>query len=342
MRSRRARRSLRRLTVIGASVAVALVVAAPLAHADTESFTTPGPDEFEVPAGVCSLSITVNGAPGGDTRARLGGSGGQVQGVLAVTPGEILGINVGGAGGDPTEAGPAPQPGGTGGIGGGGPGGTGNLPGNIGSNAAPGGGGGGASDVRQAAGGSGCVPCAAPVPPTSPGSSLEERVIVAGGGGGAGMGYTSGIVFGGAGGGTSGGTPDGDGANAITVPGGAGGGTAGANGGAGGTGGALPGTAGAANLGGTGGASINEGAAGGGGGGGVTGGGGGASGDNGYGASGGGGSSLMAPQVTSVVNTPGGAPRDGDGSVIISFEATGIPCPATAAAALDLAPRFTG
>jgi hypothetical protein len=341
-------RAARRLVVLGSVVAAALLVAAPLAHADTESFTTPGPTQFEVPADVCFLTLTVNGAQGGDTRSRLGGSGAQIQGTLAVTPGEVLGINVAGAGGNPTELGPAPQPGGVGGIGGGGPGGTGNKPPDIGSNAAPGGGGGGASDVRQAAGGSGCVPCASPVPPSTPGSTLADRVIVAGGGGGAGMGYTTNVIFGGAGGGTSGGTPNGDGADAITVPGGAGGGVAGANGGAGGTGGAAPGTAGSANLGGTGGPSIDvgppssdTGAAGGGGGGGVMGGGGGASGDDNFGASGGGGSSFVAPQVTGVVNTPGGAPRSGtpaDGSIIISYTPTNT----CAAEALAVSPRFTG
>lgn len=331
-------RAVRPLVALGSAVAAALVLAAPVASADTTSFTTPGPAQFQVPADVCSLTITVNGGQGGDVRARLGGSGAQIQAVLAVTPGEVLGINVAGAGGTPTELGPAPQAGGVGGIGGGGPGGTGNKPPDIGSNAAPGGGGGGASDVRQAAGGSGCVPCAAPVPPTRPGSTDADRVIVAGGGGGAGMGYSAGLTFGGAGGGTSGGTPDGDGADALSIPGGAGGGVAGANGGAGGTGGAAPGTAGSANLGGTGGPSVDTGAAGGGGGGGVMGGGGGASGDDSYGAGGGGGSSYIAPQVTVIANTPGGAPRGPAGSVVISSTPTNT-CPATA---LAVSPRFTG
>jgi hypothetical protein len=58
-------------------------------------------------------------------------------------------------------------------------------------------------------------------------------------------------------------------------------------------------------------------------------------------ASGGGGSSFVAPQVTGVVNTPGGAPRSStpaDGSVIISFTPSNT-CPA---AALSVSPRFTG
>jgi hypothetical protein len=352
MRSRTARR----LVVLTSAVAAALVLTAPFARADTVSFTTPGPTQFEVPADVCSLSITVNGGQGGNARGRVGGAGAQIQGTLAVTPGEILGISVAGAGGTPDEAGSDPQPGGVGGIGGGGPGGTGAIPRGdppVGSNAAPGGGGGGASDVRQAAGGSGCVPCATPVPPDSPGNTLADRVIVAGGGGGSGFGASGNLVYGGAGGGTSGGTPNGDGAPSFS-PGGVQGGVAGANGGAGGTGGDNPGTAGAPNLGGTGGAAtsdagVDENAAGGGGGGGVAGGGGGSSGD--YAAGGGGGASFIAAQVTGAVNSPGGAPADTagggtprNGSIIISYSTTDT-CPAVApaaATALTLPPSFAG
>jgi len=333
--------------LVTAAVALAMLWPAPLAVAGTQTFTTPGPAQFQVPADVCSLTITVNGAQGGFVRARLGGPGGQVRATLAVTPGEILGVFVGGAGQTPAETGPPPQAGGAGGTGGGGPGGAGYAF-EPGLNAAPGAGGGGASDVRQAAGGSGCVPCAMPVPPATPGSTLAERVIVAGGGGGAGMGPSSDVVYGGAGGGTSGGTPDGDGAAVSAAPGAPQGGQAGASGGAGGTGGLNPGHAGSANQGGAGAdtESGNIGAAGGGGGGGVFGGGGGASGDDNYAASAGGGSSFVAAELTNVTATPGGAPASTsrstapfNGSVTIDYTPVDT-CPAVATAAI--VPRFTG
>ena len=152
----------------------------PLAGADQTDFGTPGTSEFAVPEGVCSVQVSANGAQGGDGVARAGGpggspgaAGGQVTATIAVTPGERLGINVGGQGADGTTSGNA-----AGGVNGGGAGGA--------SESGGGGGGGGASDVRQAAGGSGCLPeCTTQTTPDRAGTELADRQVVAGGGGGA-------------------------------------------------------------------------------------------------------------------------------------------------------------
>ena len=110
-----------------------------------------------VPAGVTSLTLDVKGAQGGfgfNAPGAPGGLGGRVQAVLAVTPGEVLNIYVGGKGVDGTAT-----AGGPGGYNGGGLGGT-------WSGGRCGGGGGGASDVRQG------------------GNALANRVVVGAGGGG--------------------------------------------------------------------------------------------------------------------------------------------------------------
>ncbi|MBK8555547.1 MAG: HYR domain-containing protein [Lewinellaceae bacterium] len=134
---------------------------------------------WTVPAGVTSINIEAFGAKGGDGifsgSPGVGGFGGQAYGTLAVTPGQVLNIYVGGAGQDIT---------GTNVRGGGGFNGGGNA---YGDNNGIRGGGGGASDVRVG------------------GVALGDRVIVAGGGGG-------GCCFGsgGAGGGLIGGPVGGD------------------------------------------------------------------------------------------------------------------------------------
>lgn len=152
--------------------------------------------QFTVPAGVTAVRITAHGAQGGSFGNSTGGNGGTAEGTLAVTPGEVLQIRVGGRNG----------------YNGGGAGGT-----NPGDATYGGATGGGATDIRQ--GGSGEV----------------NRVLVAGGGGGAGGGDGSGgdpcaNQTGGAGGypGGSGGMASG---LAYST-----GGTGGANGGSGGLG----------------------------------------------------------------------------------------------------------
>jgi hypothetical protein len=122
-----------------------------------------------VPAGVFSVSITANGAQGGlcnqgSYPAASGGLGGRAAGNLAVTPGQVLNIYVGGQGSHS----------GAGGYNGGGSA----AGSNYGSS------GGGASGVRLG------------------GTGLANRVIVAGGGGGGSCGSWS--SPGGSGGGTSG------------------------------------------------------------------------------------------------------------------------------------------
>ena len=134
------------------------------------AFTTSGSINFDytgaqqvfiVPAGVLSISLTVNGATGGNAASK----GGLATGQLNVTPGQILYVYVGGA---PVAGNYAFSAGGFNG------GGTG-----IGANS----GGGGASDVR------------------SGGTALVNRIIVAGGGGGSGINGNTTYGIGGNGGG---------------------------------------------------------------------------------------------------------------------------------------------
>jgi hypothetical protein len=114
-------------------------------------------DSFVVPPNVTFLTFDVQGAVGGHdshSGAPNPGNGGRVEGTLAVTGGQLLYINIGGAGGNGSPSGAA------GGANGGGAAyfyffGTGT-----------GGGGGGATDIRVG------------------GNNLTDRVVVAGGGGG--------------------------------------------------------------------------------------------------------------------------------------------------------------
>ncbi|MEQ1675330.1 MAG: PKD-like domain-containing protein [Chitinophagaceae bacterium] len=119
---------------------------------------TGGVQTWTVPAGVTSVTIDAYGAEGGNgaqgnssggpTLGGVGGRGSRASGTLAVTPGQVLNIFVGGSGGTPTA-----------GFNGGGTGGSANA-----------GGGGGASDIRF------------------PGATAADRLLVAAGGGGGGRG----------------------------------------------------------------------------------------------------------------------------------------------------------
>ncbi|MBL0202617.1 MAG: hypothetical protein IPP81_21425 [Chitinophagaceae bacterium] len=273
---------------------------------------------FTVPVGVTSVTIDAYGAQGGNGatggNASTGGTGGngtRATGTLAVTPGQVLNIFVGGAGGTPTA-----------GFNGGGFGGSQNA-----------GGGGGASDVRF------------------PGSATADRILVAAGGGGGGRGgCESAIVAGGNGGTGDGNGVNGTNApTSGGVAGGGFGGVGSAFGGAGiGCAGFLgaPGTAGVASgTGGNGGNgqscccfSFGSIPAGGGGGGGFVGGGAGGGGsagttgcsgnDKGAGGGGAGGSSFTGG-VTAGATTPG--VQSGNGQVVITYgvAAAGVPCPGT-------------
>lgn len=112
---------------------------------------------FAVPAGINYVTITAAGAQGGQsTYGPPGGLGSTVTATIAVTPGETLGIYVGGT----ASVGPLPGSADGAGLGGW------NGGANGGGNWYHGSGGGGASDVRRA------------------GGALADRIIVAGGGGG--------------------------------------------------------------------------------------------------------------------------------------------------------------
>ncbi len=270
----------------------------------TETFNFTGASQtFIVPTGVTSVSIDAFGAAGQDMIIEdfdpsTGGLGGQASGELAVTPGDVLTIFVGGAGTD-----------GVGGFNGGEVGGFGTPTTGTGGFA---GSGGGASDVRIG------------------GTSLTDRIIVAGGGGGSGRDYVNGTCTpcgiggdGGAGGGFTG--IDGEDPSWSGILGSF------PNVGAGGKGGTptMGGAAGdgpngpAGNPGalGIGGAGVNgtQSVASGGGGGGYYGGGSGGGGDSGNGVAGAGGAggSSYVGGVTSGTTIPG--IRAGDGEVIITY-----------------------
>jgi hypothetical protein len=163
---------------------------------------TGGPQELSVPAGVCQVAVDAFGAGGGDGQPAgdqlgFGAPGGRATATLAVTPGEVLQVNVGGQGADG-----AAGTGGTGGFNGGGDGGD-------GPNA--GAGGGGASDVRRGA---------------------SALVIAAGGGGGGGGGQDPPLMSGDGGAGGEFGEDGGDIQNGATGGlSGGNGGTGGLNGG---------------------------------------------------------------------------------------------------------------
>lgn len=228
---------------------------------------------WTVPPCVTSITVDAQGAIGGHSTFSRGGYGGRVQCTLAVTPGSILNIYVGGKGDSAVAVGPT-----TGGAGGF----------NGGANGAwaysdyAGGGGGGASDIR--------------IPPYT----LTERVVVAAGGGGGGYDYsTTDDDRGGDGGGLTG-DHGWHGGSSTSVNAGEGGTpTAGGAGGSYGT--WIPGTNGALGLGGDCGASgTPTSTAGGGGGGGLYGGGGGS-----WGGGGGGSSATHATLATAVTHTIG-------------------------------------
>src|SRR6266511_1829169 len=133
-------------TIFAAIVGIAALAAcgpvkkSPPAPPVTVTYSTVGTHSFVVPAGVTLIGVDAYGAEGGpgadnmfcNPEFGVGGKGGRATTTLAVTPGETLQINVGGAGNDGDD-------GGEGGSNGGGTGGSVEPDGR-------GGGGGGASD----------------------------------------------------------------------------------------------------------------------------------------------------------------------------------------------------
>jgi len=265
-------------------------------NAQTVTFTCPTTTTtWTVPSGVTSVLVDVVGATGGRnsvdavpfagyTLVHRGGNGARVQATLAVTPGQVLNIYVGGA---PAAAVISTTT--AGGFNGGGSG-----PFAPSASLTPGiaaGGGGGASDIRIG------------------GTALANRVIVAGGGGGAGGNHPTppnNDDRGGDGGGVTGQNGFSGGTAGLTECGL--GGTAAAGGAGGFIFGYGPGGNGAAGVGGDGGSTS----AGGGGGGGYYGGGGGV-----Y-AGGGGGSSYADATIATAVTHTRGYNSSGCGSVSIT------------------------
>ena len=265
---------------------------------------------FTVPPCVGTITVDLTGAQGANAADKLttnstGGLGGRAQGVLTVTPGQVLNIFVGGVG----------NTNGNGGFNGGGAGGL-SSAGSGACNGGYAGGGGGASDIRVG------------------GIALANRVIVGGGGGGSGRDYCNGTCLpcgcggsGGAGGGLLGGngfaatncgfgypgTGGNFGAGATATTGGLAG--QGDNGGPNGTAGVL----GVGGTGGTGGFDV----AGGGGGGGYYGGGGGGSASSGSGVGGGGGGGGSSYVVGLTNGSTTQSVQAGDGQVTITYT-TGI------------------
>ncbi len=138
------------------------------ASATTQTWNTPvfGGYDWVVPAGITTATFELRGASGGLAGGSVGGKGGKAVATIAVTPGETLHINVGGAGFNAASSG---VPSSTGaGTNGGGASGFYCHSSVSDQSICQGGGGGGASDVRQG------------------GTGLPDRVLVAGGGGGAG------------------------------------------------------------------------------------------------------------------------------------------------------------
>ncbi|MDX6699490.1 MAG: hypothetical protein QOE65_2887 [Solirubrobacteraceae bacterium] len=218
-------RTLRRLVLTCGALCATGAAVASAAQADTVTFATPGEQPpFTVPDRVTSLHVVAIGGRGGlgDFATGAGGFGARATADLAVTPGQVLYIEVAGNGGDAP-----PGTGGTAGVNGGGTG--------HGGGGGGGAGGGGASDVRGL--------------PASAGSSLMSRFIIAAGGGGgaAGASRTGGPAGGdgaGAGGGkagtsTAGGAAGGGTATAGTLGSGGNGGIASDTSGGGGGGGGL-------------------------------------------------------------------------------------------------------
>ena len=242
------------VALVAAMAAILIAYSASPAHAAAESCTTTAgtttctfastglEDTFLVPDGVSTIHVVATGAPGAPsvfTPTSPGGLGAQVSGDLAVTPGDTLYVNVGGA---PTFVADTCFAGNggnacVGGFNGGGSGGR------------FAGGGGGASDVREIS--------------RAEAGSLDSRLIVAGGGGGAGPNATCAATGtrnpGGAGG--AAGFDGGDGGSCGPVAGGTGGDAGGQS--AGGAGGRPHGQSGSLGLGGNAGGSTGGGGGGG-------------------------------------------------------------------------------
>src|SRR6266540_2720199 len=110
-RSRRSRVPAAIVAVVAMASTLALVAGAPNAGAApvTVPFSFTGAAQtFAVPAGVTAVTVDAFGAQGGSaTDGTSGGAGGEATATIAVTPGEVLQVNVGGqpATGNPAAGG---------------------------------------------------------------------------------------------------------------------------------------------------------------------------------------------------------------------------------------------
>jgi hypothetical protein len=313
--------------VAGLVTLASIATAAPVAAAGPLLFqyTTPGEHQLVIPAGVDTLHAVLVGGRGGSGYAAAptvpahGGFGAKVVADVAVVPGQVIYVLVGGNG-DSGQNGSNGAGGNPGYNGGGRTSGYGNL-----SN----GGAGGASVLQTATEVyNHCPDGLVGGPP--PGSTL---LAIAGGGGSGGgaMGSTPGGIGGNAG------SPAQDGAGGGTpgTPGGGGG--SGSNGGAGGAGAGgnalAPGFNGSPGCGGFGGRQVNGPDGGGGGGGGLLGGGGGGAGDGSRsGGGGGGGGSSAGPANAAITTDTTGVPSVTLTATPVETPNTGIPVPAVGAA----------
>ena len=332
------------LTLVALVGAVAMLLvgsstaADPPAGCTTTNFVTTCVFEYTgaaqswtVPTGVTSATFDVYGAQGGSDRfAHLGGLGGHAKATIAVSPGSMVELLVGGGGVsgvlDPPTCPTIPctqkAVSGVGGFNGGGAGGatTGTTTSDgLPITGTPSGGGGGASDIRTGQ-------CAA-----TASCDLSARVLVGGAGGGAGGGGSLVDTAGGGGGYPAGG----DGHDLLTNPNpevppqpglaGAGAGGTQSGGGAGAAGGSgcgpTGGGTGIAGVGGNGGNGQTDPThaanGGGGGGGGYYGGGGGGGGCDSTEAGGGGGGSSFGPNGATFDN----GVRSGNGLITVTFTA---------------------
>jgi hypothetical protein len=166
---------MRRAHCIGPMLLGALALAVPstatAATPVSQSFTTPGEQQFVVPPGVSSVQIELVGGYGGSGNGGIpGGIPSTAQATLAVTPGEVLYAEVAGNGQSAS---------GTENRGGYGGGGEGAIRAFLFGSAPTGGGGGGASDVQT-------CPAKATNSECGGHSPLSSRLAVAAGGGGGG------------------------------------------------------------------------------------------------------------------------------------------------------------
>src|SRR3954447_18857850 len=105
MRGTSTRRDYIRWLVGATTTIAALAAGAPLAQAETVSFSSPGNSPFTVPARVTSIAVSAVGAAGGPVQpssgcaGTSGGRGASVSATLSVTPAEQLVVGVGAVGG---------------------------------------------------------------------------------------------------------------------------------------------------------------------------------------------------------------------------------------------------